>query len=119
MGGDFIVVRFPSKRRNCQVSSASMRQFFEFIDDLRLKDIPSPWGAFTCTSGSNNGLACRLDSFLVLEDCENHFSGLFPSILPRPVSDHAPILLDGGGVRFGKFAFCFENMWLKVDGFKN
>ncbi|RVX01522.1 hypothetical protein CK203_017555 [Vitis vinifera] len=38
--------------------------------------------------------------------------------LDGPVSDHSPILLDGGGVRTGKIPFRFENMWLKVDGFK-
>ena len=60
-----------------------------------------------------------MDRFLVSNDWENHFSGLFHSILPKPVSDHAPILLDGGGIRKGKAPFKFENMWLQVEGFKD
>ena len=40
------------------------------------------------------------------------------SILPRPVSNHFPILLDGGKVRRGFAPFHFENMWLKKEGFK-
>ena len=34
------------------------------------------------------------------------------------MSDHFPILLDGGGVRRGPTPFRFENMWLKGEGFK-
>ena len=56
--------------------------------------------------------------FLMSEDWENHFSGVSRSTLPRPVSDHFPILLDGGGVRRGPIPFRFENMWLKEEGFK-
>ncbi|RVW54429.1 hypothetical protein CK203_068460 [Vitis vinifera] len=58
----------------------------------------------------------RLDCFLVSEDWENHFSGAIQCSLPRPVSDHFPILLDGGGVRSGPSPFRFENMWLKEEG---
>ena len=35
------------------------------------------------------------------------------------MSDHFPILLDGGGVRRGSISFRFENMWLKEEGFKD
>nr|CAN72477.1 hypothetical protein VITISV_022513 [Vitis vinifera] len=39
-------------------------------------------------------------------------------MLPRPVSDHFPIMLVGG-IRRGPTPFRFENMWLKVEGFKD
>ena len=40
------------------------------------------------------------------------------SCLPRPVSDHCPILLDNNGVRTSPSPFYFELMWLKYAGFK-
>ncbi|RVW80649.1 hypothetical protein CK203_044328 [Vitis vinifera] len=46
------------------------------------------------------------------------FSGVAQCRLQRPTSDHFPILLMGGGLRRGPTPFRFENMWLKVDGFK-
>ena len=49
----------------------------------------------------------------------DHFSGVFQSRLPRPVSNHFPVLLVGGGIRRGPSPFRFENMWLKVEGFKD
>ena len=49
----------------------------------------------------------------------DQFSGVLQSRLPRPTSDHFPILLEGGGLRRGPSPFRFENMWLKVEGFED
>ncbi|RVW81972.1 Transposon TX1 uncharacterized 149 kDa protein [Vitis vinifera] len=55
--------------------------------------------------------------FLVSPSWLDKFSGVIQRRLPRPVSDHFPILLEGGGLRRGPSPFRFENMWLKVEGF--
>ncbi|RVW97150.1 hypothetical protein CK203_030078 [Vitis vinifera] len=71
-------------------------------------------GPFTWSGGVNNQTMSRLDRFLVNEGWDCRFSHSRQSILPRPVSDHFPILLEGGGLRNGPSPFRFENMWLKV-----
>ncbi|WKA06292.1 hypothetical protein VitviT2T_024196 [Vitis vinifera] len=119
IGGDFNMIRFPNERRRGGRLSPSMRRFSEVIDDLDLRDLPLQGGPFTWSGGLNNQTMSRLDRFLVSEDWESHFNGVVQSTLPRPVSDHFPILLDGGGVRRGPVPFRFENMWLKEEGFKD
>ena len=70
------------------------------------------------SGGRNNCAKSRLDRFLVSSNWENHFSGVVQYILPRPVSYHFPILLDGGGIRSNPTPFRFENIWLKAEGFE-
>ena len=43
---------------------------------------------------------------------------MYQSTHPHPTSNHTPILLDGGGIRKEKTPYRFENMWLKVESFK-
>ena len=118
IGGDFNVVRFPNERSRERRLTESMRRFFEVIEELALRDLPLHGGLFTWSGGMNGLSRSRLDCFLISEDWENHFSGAIQCSLPRPVSDHFPILLDGGAVRRGPISFRFENMWLKGEGFK-
>nr|CAN70867.1 hypothetical protein VITISV_027610 [Vitis vinifera] len=80
--------------------------------------ITSLIGPFTWNGGVNNQTFSRLDRFLFNEGWENHFGDVRQCVLPRPVSDHFPILLDVGGGRRGPSPFRFENMWLKMEGVK-
>ncbi|RVW29557.1 hypothetical protein CK203_077422 [Vitis vinifera] len=75
-------------------------------------------GDFTWNGGLNNQTWARLDRFLVSPSWIDQFSGINQCRLPRPVSDHFPIMLVGGGIRRGPTPFRFENMWLKAEGFK-
>ncbi|RVW31413.1 hypothetical protein CK203_090153 [Vitis vinifera] len=49
----------------------------------------------------------------------DQFSNVTQKRLSRPISDHFLIIIEGGGKRRGPSPFRFENMWLKVEGFKD
>ena len=111
VAGDFNMIRFPSERSKGGRMSPTMRRFSEVVEELELRDLPLQGGLFTWSGGLNNRLKSRIDQFLIYEDWEVHFQGAIQVVLARPVSDHSPILLDGGGMRRGPTPFRFENMW--------
>ena len=47
IGGDFNVIRFPSKRSREGRCTSPMRRVSQFIDELELKDLPLQGGFFT------------------------------------------------------------------------
>ena len=115
--GDFNIVRFLSERRGETRLTLAMEKFSKFIEDLNLIDLPLEGGSYTWSSGTNQPAMSRIDRALVTPDWEEHFPNVFQRILPRPISNHNPILLETGGLARGKSLFRFENMWLKTEGF--
>ena len=96
-----------------------MRQFSEFIDEMKLIDLPLLRGNFTWSGGLQNQNLARLDRFLVSQDWIDHHGNVVQLKLPRPTSNHAPLLLDCGEMRRGPTPFRFENMWLKAEGLQD
>ena len=59
----------------------------------------------------------RFDRFLLSLDREEHFLNVRLRRLQRLLSDHFPILVEGGNFQRDSRSFRFENMWLKADDF--
>ena len=119
LGGDFNVTLSQRERSRQGSLNGAMRRFAQVVDDLDLIDLPLQGGVFSWSGGRNNQTWARLDRFLVTQCWLDIFRGVVQCRLPRPTSDHFPILLKGGGMSQGPSPFRFENMWLKVDGFKD
>ncbi|RVW18300.1 Transposon TX1 uncharacterized 149 kDa protein [Vitis vinifera] len=102
VGGDFNVTLNLGERSNQGRLTGAMRRFAQVTDELELLDIPLHGGVASWSGGRNNQAWARLDRFLVTQDWLDCFSGVLQCRLPRPVSDHFPIILKGGGEAGGR-----------------
>ena len=118
LGGNFNEILSPYERARGGQYNPSMKRFAEIVNELGLRDLPLQGGRFTWSGGRNGRSKSRLDRFLVSSDWESQFSNVAQRSLPRPISDHFPILLDSDGIRSGPSPFRFELMWLKFRGFR-
>ena len=109
-----LITLFQREKSSQRRISSAMRKFAEIVDDLGLVDLPLQGGEFTWNGGHNNQAWARLDRFLVSPSWLDQFNGITQSRLPRPISDHFPITLVGGGIRRGPTPFRFEICGLRL-----
>ncbi|RVW16129.1 putative ribonuclease H protein [Vitis vinifera] len=92
VGGDFNVILAQEERSRQGRVTPAMRRFAQVMDDLELIDLP-------------------LQGDLFINVTQKRLSRLFQII--------SLITIEGGGKRRGPSPFRFENMWLRVEGFKD
>ncbi len=93
--GDFYIIRFPSERLRRIRLTPPMLDFSYFIQDLNLVNLPlGGGGQYTWSSGTENPSLSRIDRFFISSDWEDHFPDVVQNLLPQPLSDHHPLILE-------------------------
>ena len=111
--GDFNVVRFPRERRGCVRVTLAMEEFSDFIEGFNLIDLPLNGGLYSwCNSAANPSMS-RIDRVLVSTDWEEHYPNVVQKLLPKPISDHNPLLLEVVEWRAGRVRLNSKKCGLK------
>ncbi|KAL4189345.1 hypothetical protein AMTRI_Chr08g165000 [Amborella trichopoda] len=113
LGGDFNVTRWSFGRNTSSLFTQEMRDFSDFISRNELLDIPLQGSKFTWSNHSSNPTLSKLDRFLTSVDWDEKIPKTTSLTLPKPTSDHCPILLDTNAIPKGPCPFRFELHWLQ------
>ncbi|RVX22754.1 hypothetical protein CK203_008374 [Vitis vinifera] len=105
VGGDFNIILSQGERSRQGRVTLAMRRFAQVIDDLELVDLPLQGESYTWSGGLYNQSCARLDRFLASPSWLDQFSNVIQKRLSRAISDHFPILIEGGGIRRGPSPF--------------
>lgn len=92
IGGDFNEIMEVNERVGCLRAKRGMRDFRDFCNTMELLDIPMMGRSFTWSNYKNHAIHSRLDRFLLSQFFLDRFKVLQWG-LPRPISDHCPIML--------------------------
>ncbi|XXG85714.1 hypothetical protein AAC387_Pa11g0748 [Persea americana] len=112
VGGDWNVIRFPWREIG-MMQNFRRYEIFLRLDKLAFFCGSSPeWGFFhVVDTHQNPPIMSRLDRFLVSNDWVDMYPDVVLSTLPKPASDHCPIMFDSNCERWVPAPFLFELMW--------
>ncbi|KAL4200872.1 hypothetical protein AMTRI_Chr02g213300 [Amborella trichopoda] len=94
LGGDVNITRWSFEKNSNPNFSAGMADFEDFISRNDLLDIPLEGNLFTWSDHSAQPTLSKLDRFLPSRPWDESFPSSNSLALPKPTSDHCPILLD-------------------------
>ncbi|GKU94766.1 hypothetical protein SLEP1_g8212 [Rubroshorea leprosula] len=113
--GDFNTVRKAEERKGSSGVTRDMREFDNFIQAMKLVDIPLVGRKFTWYQARGNYMS-RIDRFLLSEGWLSKWGEARQWGLRRSMSDHCPILLKHQTIEWGPKPFRFFDSWLEQEG---
>jgi len=117
LAGNFNLTRGADENINGNVHQHLADAFNDSIHSLGLIDLPLLDRLFTWSNHQSTPTLARLDRVLLNTPMAAAFPNSSLTSLPKPTSDHTPILLSLSTSIPKPNVFCFENGWLKHHDF--
>jgi hypothetical protein len=115
--GDFNLIRHPSEKNNDNFNPALANSFNAMINSLAVLELPLLDRRFTWTNGQEIPILARLDRAFLNNDWNAALPHSALTSLPRPTSDHVPLLVTAATKIPSHASFRFENAWLLDPSF--
>lgn len=115
--GDFNLVRSAEDKSNGIISPNLTSAFNAAIHDLGVDKLPLSSCRFTWSNGQPNPILSRIDRVFVNNDLSFAFPSTSLTHLPRPTSDHTPIISYLSTTIPKSTIFRFKNCWLQNQNF--
>ncbi|KAL4179298.1 hypothetical protein AMTRI_Chr13g119340 [Amborella trichopoda] len=115
LGGDFNVTRWSFERNSSNTISKIMIEFSDLISKHELIEIPHLGNQFMWSDHEAQHTLSKLERFLVSPSWEESLPVSHALTLPKPTSDHCPILSNTQPVPRGRKPFRFELAWIQEE----
>jgi hypothetical protein len=110
--GDFNLIRYSHEKNSNNFDRALSATFNAMIQSLAWFELPLLDRRFTWTNGQENPVLARLDRAFFNNDWDLVFPDSALTSLPRPTSDHHPLMIMASTTIPNPSHFRFENSWL-------
>lgn len=110
---DFNVLLSVHDKNGSSTNVSDILRFREVVSEIGLLDLPILNKAFTWTNGRGNPTLERLDRAFISNEWLLAFPRSILRALPRPRSDHSPLVLSAFSFLPSAYLFRFESFWLR------
>jgi hypothetical protein len=119
IGGDYNILRHPSKKKNDRYIELWPFFFNAIIHGLNMRELEMSGRKYTWVNNLTVPTFEKLYRILITIEWEENFPLAMVRALPREISDHTPLLLNSGEniSRGTQTLFKFETGWRLRNGF--
>jgi exonuclease III len=114
LAGDFNIYRYVNEKINSNINWTAMDEFNTWINDMQLMNVDIANSKYTWSNKRREPTLVKLDRVLINLHWSQRFLHSECRALPRPTSDHKPVLLDTTNTVVQTKKFRYEDYRLNV-----
>jgi hypothetical protein len=115
--GDYNLIRYPNEKNNNNFDTNLAASFKGLIRDVGWFELPLSDRLYTWSNQQENPVLVRLNHAFFNTAWNDAFPNSVLSSLPRPVSDHHPLIVSAASAIPNTSHFRFKNLWLLDPSF--